>query len=199
MAAETNEALFAKINDLYAKFDAIREQKNVESEQLALRNKIVTAVCSLYFLRSVGDKIKRDGEADFSAQSNAFYSAEIVEKTVSCLEKFPASDSCKNGGLFSKYVCASVSRMLSTLKEKEVMGEKNAGKEISDGGFRLAKEIKKFDENLLKLSVRDEHSRNEKIARVKNIPVAEVERHKCLLYIRNAQSRIFLHCSRIAF
>ena len=158
-----NAVRFARINARYEEYAGIPDGEEMEIARKIVRGKIIVEVCKIYFLGK-----KNDEET---------YADKIVLVTMDCLKKFSVSNSAKQGVPFSRYVCASVRRKISTEKEKDARSDKNAGMKFSDDSQKKIRKILQFDK-LFYNGTPDEKKRNEKIANALEMSVEDVVRYK---------------------
>ena len=162
---EKNQRLFEEINSLYDYYVVLSSKENVESMILSVREKILIAVYKIYV-----PTVESEGES---------YADEIIGAVDRCLSSFenpPSKDVT-----FSRYVCTSIRRRISALREKDALESKNAGMNVSSDAYKKIKKIKDLDGYYAKFGCTDEKIRNGKIAASLEMSVEDVERYKEIL------------------
>lgn len=119
---------FERTSRLYAKYQMLLGQDNVEVARKTLEEKITCEVCRIFYLNQDFLAYSEEDEGHRKKKENSQFSLEIFEKIQECLKYFnkqvierkERGDGLAGiGEEFTKYVTSSVSRRLKVLKAQK--------------------------------------------------------------------------------
>lgn len=151
MAGDNMHPTFERTSRLYAKYQILLGQENVEVARKTLEEKIICEVCRIFYLDQDFLTYSEEDEGHRKKKENSHFSLEIFEKIQECLTYFNKQvvERRTQGGTlagigeeFTRYVTSSINKKLKVLKAQKSITD-NSMMDIPREKIKIINKIKR--------------------------------------------------------
>ena len=182
---EENKNDFDRINELYSQYVELSRKINEEDFESkwkvafkSVKEKIIIDVCKIAFRYFKNLNKFPENKTDSIDEDN--YSDTVVEQALFALDTYELSTYKQNNKSFSSYVWINVIQKTGEERSRKIASKNQGGSAISEHEASMIRKINSEDEKLLKFGIKDETSRNKKIAVILSVGIDTVLKYKSL-------------------